>query len=210
MPRPPTQFGGFKVDFCVATSTTPVDLNPVPCAYSTFQATSHNAQLHYGSYTSDLAQGKYTHVWDTLKDMEAWLKQEEKKKFIELRVKQRLEDPDQRCWTEKHIYVCARQGTGGKIHYKKKFPDRDRKIPSKRTGCPCRLVVTCYPNTTKVLGHYEERHAHEIGHENACFTRLPTETRLRIAEMLRMGITHQKIVCALYNGSLTAHLCFFH
>ena len=51
-----------------------------------------------------------------------------------------------------------------------------------------------YPNTERVLGHSEESHTHPIGKDNARYVRLPTETRLRIAEMLRLGIAHKRIV----------------
>ena len=51
-----------------------------------------------------------------------------------------------------------------------------------------------YPNTDRVLGHYETQHTHPTGSENARFTRLPTETRIQIAELLRSGISPKKIV----------------
>src|ERR1700722_3780658 len=67
-------------------------------------------------------------------------------------------------------------------------------IPSKRCGCTSRLIVKFYPNMEQVLGLYEATHSHPIGQDNARFTRLPEETRVRIAEMLRMGVTHEHIV----------------
>ncbi|KAJ7025281.1 hypothetical protein C8F04DRAFT_1300355 [Mycena alexandri] len=68
-------------------------------------------------------------------------------------------------WTAKHIYVCARMGTGGKSKY---VPKREqiRKIPNKRIDCPCRVVGKSYPGTTTILGKYEDSHSHPIGSEN--------------------------------------------
>ena len=127
--------------------------------------------------------------------MELWLRKEEETKFIELRLKEtrpnRTNDGE---WTQKLLYVCARQGTGGNKKYEKKNPKQGRKVPTKRCGCTCRLTIKCYPNTEHILGLYEDTHTHPISQDNAHFTRLPEETRLRMAEMLHMGITHKWIM----------------
>lgn len=54
-----------------------------------------------------------------------------------------------------------------------------------------------------MLGLYEARHSHPIGQDNARFTRLPEGTHVRIAEMLRMGVTHEHIVRTVSYGSDT-------
>jgi hypothetical protein len=54
--------------------------------------------------------------------MELWLKKEQESKFIELWLKETLQNKKDK-WTHNHIYVCAHQGTGGKKKYEKKFPD---------------------------------------------------------------------------------------
>lgn len=193
----PSKFGGNKLDFAVQPPPTALNLPSTPSAafsFSEFQATSHKPQLQNGAYTSDLSRAKYNLSWDSLDDMVLWLKKEQESKFIELLLKDTPVNPKGEEWLKKHIYVCARQGSGGKKGYEKKFPEQTRKILPKRCGCSCRLVVKSYPNTERVLGHYEETHTHPIGRENARYVRLPAETRLRVAEMLRLGITHKRIV----------------
>jgi len=189
----PCKFGGSKLDFAVA---------PLPLA------SNYNASSMAGSYAMDLALGKYTLSWDSLSSMDIWLAQEQQSKFIELRLKERERNKRSDKWTEKLIYVCARHGTGGKSKYKKKKEDRGRNIPSKRCGCTSRLIVKCYPNTEQVLGLYEATHSHPIGQDNARFMRLPEETRVRIAEMLRMGVTHEHIVRNGSNTQISTYLTF--
>ncbi|KAJ7291853.1 hypothetical protein C8J57DRAFT_1043714, partial [Mycena rebaudengoi] len=96
-------------------------------------------------------------------------------------------------WLQKTIYVCSRQGSGGKSHYQptKGFA---RKIPSKRTGCPCHLTVKTYPGTTEVLGLYKSEHSHPIGDENLGYTRLDVETRKEIENYLRLGVEPKKVL----------------
>ena len=191
------KFGGIKLDFSVRSSPLALHFTlPTECSHSQFQATSQLPELHYGAYTSDLAQGKYSLSWDSLCDMEIWLKKEQESKFIELRVKETRQNMKGDGWTKKHVYVCARQGTGGKKKYQKKFPEQGRKVPAKRSGCTCRLIIKCYPNMTCILGLYEDNHSHATGHDNAQFMRLTTDTRLQITEMLRMGISRKHIVCS--------------
>ncbi|KAJ7301891.1 hypothetical protein DFH08DRAFT_622795, partial [Mycena albidolilacea] len=73
---------------------------------------------------------------------------------------------------------------------------RGRKVPSKRilTGCPCRLTVKTYLGTDEVLGRYTHGHSHPTGDANARFIRIPVETRLRIAELLRMGVDRARVL----------------
>lgn len=200
------KFGGTKINFSTSFAAPPLNY-AIPASTSSYEShfqgfrdTSPKSELHYGSYTSDLALAKYTHEWDSLDHMKIWLKQQEEENFIEFVLKETIKS--QRAWKvgwiAKHIYVCARQGSGGIKKYTKKL-DRDRKVPSKRCSCSCRLVVMCYPNTKQVLGIYEDQHSHVIGHSNARFTRLPVGTRIRIAEMLRLGIEPKRIVSNEFN-----------
>lgn len=152
---------------------------------------SPEPEIDHGAYAADLAGGKYSLSWASLQDMEIWLKKEEESMFIELWLKETRHHKDK--WTEQYIYVCAQQGTGGKKAYMRKF-DSDRKLVAKRCGCPCRLIVKSYPNMARVLGRYEDNHSHAIGYDNARFTLVISETRVQIAEMLRMGISNKRIV----------------
>jgi hypothetical protein len=158
-----------------------------------------------GDYDKDLSGGVYSLTWDSLQDMMEWKKKEEAEKCIELRKKDLVVNKatGMKKWLSKHIYVCAQQGTGSKSKYDKKHPNWNRKVPSKRleTGCKCRLVVRTYPNTDKVLGKYTGDHGHAIGMENIRFTRLSDDTRLKIADLLRMGVSSENIVCITYSTS---------
>ena len=78
--------------------------------------------------------------------------------------------------------------------YIPKHPERQRNVPSKRTGCPCRLTVKVYPKTQEVLGMYKHEHAHSIGNKNLKFTPLSKEVRNKIADMLKSGIENDRIV----------------
>ena len=186
------KFQGNLLDFSVTHSSPDLTVNTGSFSAFKFKATSHN---FYGSYALDLAEGKYPLSWDSLDMMKVWLRKEEETKFIELRLKEtRPNKSNDGEWTQKLLYVCARQGTGGDKKYKKRNPKQERKVPTKRCGCMSRLTIKCYPNTAHVLGLYEDNHSHLIGRDNARFTHLPEETRFRMAEMLRMGITHKRIV----------------
>ena len=199
------KFRGVLLDFTAPTQVTPtLNFTPQINTYvSKFQATTY-----YGDYTSDLAKGRYNKQWDSLIDMEIWLRKEQEMKFIELRLKDTIQGTVGDGWTQKSVYVCSCQGTGGKKKYEIKKPMyAERKVPSKRTGCKGRLTVKSYPNTEHVLGMYEKDQSHVVGEMNARFMRLPTETRVRIAEALRTGITHKRIVSVVFLLTSVRLLC---
>lgn len=192
-----------KLKFKLDSSIPPLhDASPVPSAsFSSYQlqldlpADTSTPVSDPGPYAQDLAKEKYNMAWDSLGDMQAWLRKEQDSKIIELGLKWRRKNKGNNpTWSEKHYYVCARQGTGGLKKYEKKHPEWGRKFPGKRTGCICHLVIKIYSGTTKILGKYLADHSHPIGKENACYTKLSRDTRVQIAEMLRMGISHEHIV----------------
>jgi hypothetical protein len=200
------KFGGNLLNFSINHSCQ-LDLNFAPGNTSSLSAFSSKATSYnfYGSYASDLAGGKYSLSWNTLDMMEAWLRKEEETKFIELRLKETQQNRTNGEWTQKLLYVCARQGTRGNKKYEKRHPKQGRKVPTKWCSCTSHLTIKCYPNTEHILGLYEDNHSQPIGQDNARFTRLPEETRLRMAEMLCMGITHKRIVRCLI--LLTKYVC---
>ena len=147
-----------------------------------------------GSFEWDLAHG-YDLQWSSLSAFEVWRDKEEESKTIELvRKELRRNHSTPEHWLERHIYVCARGSPGGRAHYKKKYA-WTRKVPVKRTGCPCRLTVVLYPSTNTVLGRYQDKHSHDVGDQNARFTRLPKNTRKEIERLLRLGVEPNKVVC---------------
>ena len=104
-----------------------------------------------GSFNYDREKGGFAHEWNSLADFDAWRRQEELAYSIEL-VTAWTSGPIGRLYTEKKIYRCSCQQTGGDRHYQKKFPDRYRKIESKKTGCRCQLIIKLYPHTQTILG----------------------------------------------------------
>ncbi|KAJ7464374.1 hypothetical protein FB451DRAFT_992177, partial [Mycena latifolia] len=137
------------------------------------------ADAAVGSFEYDL-QRNYKLRWDSWEAMRAWMKAEQRDKSIEFLKK---ECPARHSgittWETVTVYICARQGSGGKSAYQPKHA-RKRKISTKRTGCPCRLTVKTYPGTSEVLGFYKEEHSHATGDENLKYTRLDAETRQEI------------------------------
>ncbi|KAJ7687489.1 hypothetical protein B0H17DRAFT_1136217 [Mycena rosella] len=145
-----------------------------------------------GSYEHDVADGQYTLKWNSLADMTVWLRNEEQTNSIELVCKEPRSNKNKKDhhWLIKYLYVCARQGSGGKSKYVAKNAERVRNIPARQAedGCPCRLTVKTYPNTPRVLGLYITEHSHPTGDANIIFTRIPLQTRGKIEELLRQGM----------------------
>jgi hypothetical protein len=138
----------------------PIDASPSGASYATqeplfaipdydsgYHATSGSSSAPpdpaRGSFEWDL-QRNYKLRWASFDAMRAWMKAESRDKCIELIKKESpLRHPNITTWEETHIYVCARQGSGGRSTYQPKN-NWERKIDSKRTGCPCRLTVKTY------------------------------------------------------------------
>ncbi|KAJ6542164.1 hypothetical protein DFH09DRAFT_1041288, partial [Mycena vulgaris] len=80
--------------------------------------------------------------------------------------------------------------------------DQGRKIGSKRTPCPCRVVVKSYPEMTTLLGKYESEHSHPIGSQNLKYTHIPDAVLHQIEDDLRRGVRPEIVV----STSLLSHL----
>lgn len=145
-----------------------------------------------GSYEHDLQSG-YTLRWKNMSEMESWMIKEEEKSTVEFSRKEIRPTQDATLWINKYMYVCGRNHSGGKDKYTKKYQWK-RKVPVKRTGCPMRLTIKTYPNTSEVLGKLTGEHSHPIGNSNARFTRLRKETRHEIERLLRLGVDPKKVV----------------
>src|SRR3984957_11403433 len=74
LPPMPRKFGGNKLDFVADLSPLALNYNASSMAGSScseFQATSQeDPGPYYGSYATELALGKYTLSWDSLRSME--------------------------------------------------------------------------------------------------------------------------------------------
>jgi hypothetical protein len=145
-----------------------------------------------GSFNYDQEKGGYVHKWANLAEFDVWRRQEELAYSIDLVISKTLAG---RLYTQKRTYVCSRQQTGGERNYQRKFPDRKRKIESKKTGCSCQITIKLYPHTRIVLGRYDSDHDHEIGLANIAYTRISRPAREKIIAMLTQKVDHREIVC---------------
>ena len=148
-----------------------------------------------GSITYDREKGGMTHQWDNEQEFLAWHAAEESNKVIELIVSQVLRS-DSLIWREWCVFKCSREFTGGKSMYER-TTQSERKIPSKKTGCWCSLVIKKYPHTETILGRYIDEHDHMLGDENLRFTRLSDTTRAIVTDMVYMGVEPKTIVCTI-------------
>ena len=106
--------------------------------------------------TYDHEKGGMTLEWANEGEFLAWLAAEESEKTIEL-VVSKIERSDSLNWHEKRVLRCSCEITGGKSFYQKRH-QWDRKIPSKKTGCPCCLTIKLYHGTDFILGKYKDCH----------------------------------------------------
>ncbi|KAJ7023213.1 hypothetical protein C8F04DRAFT_1271636 [Mycena alexandri] len=201
----------FRLSATLDASNTPLDAsgvpplpNSVPPSYSTplfampdydpgpaFSAppsveTSRPSTPPAGSYEYDLSRN-YKLRWASLSTMQAWMKQECLNNSIEF-VKKMLP----RCpasvtaWKTTDIYVCSRQGSGGKSKYQKK------------EGLGTQDFVQA--DWVSVPPHCEDISRHATGDENLKYLRLDKETRLEIETMLRLGVEPKKILENIAQG----------
>jgi hypothetical protein len=145
------------------------------------------------SFLADSSGGKFSLSWDHWAGFQAWLENEEHRHCIELHLVQTTKGMPQ--FEKKLCYVCSWHGTGNVKVYEKKFPERVRRFPPKRTGCACALIVKQYSGTHQLLGSYKNVHNHPLKKENIVFTHIPRTTRKYIAAKLRDNVRPNKIVC---------------
>ena len=101
----------------------------------------HNAATSRkkGSLYSDRKKGKWPHEWGSLAEFDAWRRQEELVYSIEL-IGSSVHRGNE-LWLDKRLYMCSCQLTSGWKIYQKKYPKWQRKIDSKKSGCPCRIII---------------------------------------------------------------------
>jgi hypothetical protein len=146
-----------------------------------------------GSYNYDQEHGGYLLEWSDFAAFDKWRQEEELRYSIELIAS--TVKHGELLWTEKRLYVCLRQLSGGQKQYEKKKLDRRRKIGSKKTGCRCRVVIKLYPHTDAILGNYTNVHDNDVGSDNIAYTRMSGVAREQIKSMLVQKVDHKEIVC---------------
>jgi len=164
-----------------------MNLGVIPEAAETPANSTKKGSFHY-----DWVRSGYPMEWAGPAEFEAWHREEELAYSIELIASSTLHGEN--LWTLKRVYVCSHQLSGGRSKYERKFPDRQRKIGSKKTGCRCRIVVKYYPHTSAILGRYASEHDHEIGLANIAYTRMSRVAREEIKYKLALKIDPRKIV----------------
>ncbi|OBZ68408.1 hypothetical protein A0H81_11682 [Grifola frondosa] len=143
---------------------------------STLQHHSHvQEEQKKAPYGSGDADDGYTLVFESMEAFQAWRLQEEAEKMVEFvkgdthgskAVPPRFKDHTK--------LVCARHTRSGRKKYVKKFPDRVRKVPSRKlegVGCPASISYKTYFHTEQVRACYISEHSHEIGPANLPFTK---------------------------------------
>ncbi|KAJ7739181.1 hypothetical protein B0H16DRAFT_1260250, partial [Mycena metata] len=137
-----------------------------------------------GSFEADVILVKFNRRWESWGEFQGWLGLEQQGRGMELHLMTTYHGLPE--FERQLRYVCSRGGTGGVKPYTKRHPEWHRKIPNKRTGCECVLLVKQYPGVTTVLGNYRDEHNHPLGNANLPFIQIPKETREYIAGLLRL------------------------
>jgi hypothetical protein len=156
----------------------------------------------YGSITHDRKCGKMTTEWANEGEFLVWLAAEESDKCVELIVSNTVHSNSPH-WREWRILRCSREWTGG--HRAQNgatgSEGKNRKIPSKKSGCWCRLTIKLYRHTEIILGNYENEHDHPLGDENLRFIRLSDMTKDLVMDMVHTKIEAKAIVSHNLNCS---------
>ena len=152
--------------------------------------------LRNGSISHDRKRRKMEREWENEESFLAWLAAEGAKHSIEL-IMSNVACSDSPFWQEQRILKCSREYMGGRPDQQSGSSapeERNRKIPSKKTGCRCRLTLKFYRHTEIILGKYKSEHDHPLRDNNLRFTRLTDGTKDLVLVMLTMGIDAKTIV----------------
>lgn len=126
-------------------------------------------------YGAGDADEGYTLTFESMDAFEAWRAKEEEEKMIEFVRNDRHTSKSVPPRFKEHTkLVCARHSKSGRSKYVKKYPERNRKVPSRKiegTGCSASISFKTYYETEEVRVCYRAQHSHEIGLANLPFTR---------------------------------------
>ncbi|KAJ8495636.1 hypothetical protein ONZ51_g1566 [Trametes cubensis] len=128
-----------------------------------------------GLYGSGEADERYSLVFESMDAFEAWRQREEEEKMVEfVKGDTHASKAVPPRFKEHTKLVCGRHSRGGRKKYVKKYPDRVRKVPSRKLegiGCPASISYKTYFDTDEVRACYVSEHSHEIGLANLPFTK---------------------------------------
>ncbi|KAH8119887.1 hypothetical protein DFH11DRAFT_1557125 [Phellopilus nigrolimitatus] len=183
MQQPPISTTHVQAPDSASSSSASYTVPPANAVFSAqrpaFQVQLPVAQLQQfqdrSPYGSGDSNDGYTLEFDSLESFQAWRASEEEENMVEFikgdthgskAVPPRFKD---------HVkLVCARHCKSGRKKYKRKCPERNRKVPSRKIegeGCPASISYKTYYRTTTVRAMYVKEHSHPIGPENLPFTR---------------------------------------
>ena len=158
------------------------------------------------SIMHDWKHRKMPSEWKDEDDFCTWLEAKKLDKGIELIVSH-VAHSDSPTWQAWRILKCLHEWMGGwQAQHNpgsSTAVEQDRKIPSKKTGCWCCLMLKFYWHTETILRNYKSEHDHLLGEANLRFTQLTDKTRELVTEMIHMGINTKLIVS---NDLLCAYL----
>jgi len=146
-----------------------------------------------GSFHYDQVNGILPLEWPNLAAFDVWHRNKKLAHSIEL-IKSTIAHGGQ-VWTLRHIFVCSCEDGRGGTKYVKKHPEWKQKIPSKKTGCSCNIMIKHYPDMERILGHYKRDHNHPIGIANVPFTCLSARSRRWMQDIVSQKIDPREIVC---------------
>ncbi|KAI0322184.1 hypothetical protein OF83DRAFT_1279895 [Amylostereum chailletii] len=128
-----------------------------------------------GPYGSGDMDDGYTLVFENLDAFQVWRLKEEEEKVVEFVKGDTHGSKAVPPRFKEHVkLVCARHSRSGRKKYAKKFPERVRKVPSRKLdgkGCSASISYKTYFNTDEIRVCYVSQHSHEIGTANLPYTR---------------------------------------
>ncbi|VDB86615.1 unnamed protein product [Peniophora sp. CBMAI 1063] len=131
-----------------------------------------NGRGPYGS--GDMDDG-YTLVFENMEAFQAWRSKEEDDNVVEFVKGDTHGSKAVPPRFKEHVkLVCARHCRTGRKKYVKKYPERVRKVPSRKlegTGCGASISYKTYHHTDEIRVCYLSQHSHEIGPANLPYTR---------------------------------------
>src|SRR6266850_7780583 len=177
------------------TDVTPGLSVPTPSQETEAPDTETPGNYRRGSFHYDQANGILPLEWPNLAAVDVWCRNEELAHSIEL-IKSTIACGRQ-VWTLRCIFVCSHEDSGRGTKYVKKHPEWKQKIPSKKMGCPCNIVIKHYPDMERILGHYKRDYDHLIGIANVPFTCLSARSWRWMQDMVSQKIDPREIICKM-------------
>jgi hypothetical protein len=117
-----------------------------------------------GSFYSNKKGKFYSMEWLSIAKFDTWRQAEEVSNSIEFQRSSNWVGGS--LWTMKHLLRCRCHITGGGGEpYEIQDPGQ-KQVKSKKTECPCHIIIKIYPHTSTSLGQYVMEHDYALGRMN--------------------------------------------